>query len=59
MHTGKGDAGLLVENESCELMTGRLAPPAQGYHNHLTLPYIHSTLAPRLEVRHETWDMGK
>jgi len=53
MHTGKGDAGLLVENEneSCELMTGRLAPPAQGYHNHLTLPY---TVAPRLEVRHET-----
>lgn len=40
MHTGKGDAGLLVENESCELMTGRLAPPAQGYHNHLTLPYL-------------------
>jgi len=39
MHTGNGDAGLLVENESCELMTGRLAPPAQGYHNHLALPY--------------------
>ncbi len=58
MHTGKGDAGLLVENESCELMTGRLAPPAQGYHNHLTYLTLHTQYSST-KIRSETWDMGK